>query len=69
MIDRRASQLTGKWQRRSRAAQSLGLIMIRAGLHDNVVRLLPPLVTTNQQLDDGPDILTEVLADVSRRSA
>ena len=43
--------------------------MIRTGLHANGVRLLPLLVTTNQQLDDGLDILTEVLADVSRRSA
>jgi len=46
-----------------------GLIMIRAGLHDNVVRWLRPLVTTNQQLDDGLDVLTDVLADVNRRSA
>jgi hypothetical protein len=34
-----------------------GLILIRAGLYDNVIRLLPPLVTTDRELDEGLDIL------------
>ena len=66
-----------RWRRVcSHVLRSLARARRRAGadhdprrLHDNVVRWLRPLVTTNQQLDDGLDVLTDVLADVNRRSA
>ncbi len=38
-----------------------GLIVIKAGTHDNVIRLLMPLVTTDEQLEQGLDILAEAV--------
>jgi 4-aminobutyrate aminotransferase/(S)-3-amino-2-methylpropionate transaminase len=38
-------------------AVSRGLIVIRAGLYSNCVRLLPPLVITDEQLHEGLDVL------------
>ncbi len=40
-----------------------GLLLIKAGLYDNVVRLLMPLVTTQEQLNAGLDILESALAE------
>jgi 4-aminobutyrate aminotransferase/(S)-3-amino-2-methylpropionate transaminase len=45
-----------------------GLIIIKAGLYDNVVRVLVPLVVTDEQLQEGLDILEEALASVERSS-
>lgn len=42
-----------------------GLVLIRAGTHDNVLRVLVPLVATEQQLDEGLDILEAALAEVN----
>ena len=47
-------------------AAELGLILIRAGHHDNVVRLLPPLVISDDDLDAGLDILGSALGDIAR---
>jgi 4-aminobutyrate aminotransferase / (S)-3-amino-2-methylpropionate transaminase / 5-aminovalerate transaminase len=43
-----------------------GLIIIKAGLYDNVVRVLVPLVVTREQLQEGLDILEQALAAVER---
>jgi 4-aminobutyrate aminotransferase/(S)-3-amino-2-methylpropionate transaminase len=43
-----------------------GLIVIKAGLYDNVVRVLVPLVVTREQLQEGLDILEQALGDVER---
>ena len=43
-------------------AVTKGLIMIRAGLYSNCIRLLPPIVITNEQLDEALDILEEAIA-------
>lgn len=40
-------------------AHSRGLITLKAGVHDNVIRLLMPLVITDAQLEEGLDILEE----------
>jgi 4-aminobutyrate aminotransferase / (S)-3-amino-2-methylpropionate transaminase / 5-aminovalerate transaminase len=48
-------------------ARARGLILIKAGLYDNVIRLLMPLVTTDEQMRAGLDILEETLAVVSAR--
>lgn len=40
-------------------AHQRGLITLKAGLHDNVIRLLMPLVITEEQLDEGLAILEE----------
>lgn len=42
-----------------------GLLIIKAGAHDNVIRVLMPLVITDAQLDEGLDILEARLAAVS----
>jgi len=34
-----------------------GLLLLRAGLHSNVIRTLVPLTITDAQLDEGLDIL------------
>jgi 4-aminobutyrate aminotransferase / (S)-3-amino-2-methylpropionate transaminase / 5-aminovalerate transaminase len=43
-------------------ARRRGLIVLACGLHCNVVRLLPPLVISDGELDRGLDILEEALA-------
>lgn len=40
-------------------ARHRGLITLKAGLHDNVIRLLMPLVITDAQLDEGLTILEQ----------
>lgn len=50
-------------------AQRRGLVMIRAGLYSNCVRLLPPLVITDEQLDEALDALGEALAAVHEAAA
>jgi 4-aminobutyrate aminotransferase/(S)-3-amino-2-methylpropionate transaminase len=42
-----------------------GLITITAGTFNNVIRILVPLVVTDEQLDEGLDIIQAALAHVS----
>jgi 4-aminobutyrate aminotransferase/(S)-3-amino-2-methylpropionate transaminase len=42
-----------------------GLLTLKAGIHDNVVRILAPLVMEEQLLSEGLDILDQALASVS----
>lgn len=51
-----AKELTGQVLKE---AQQRGLIVLKAGVHDNVVRLLMPLVITDEQLEEGLNILEE----------
>lgn len=44
-----------------------GLITITAGSYNNVIRILVPLVVTDQQLDEGFDVLEAALASVSEK--
>jgi len=47
-----------------------GLITITAGTYSNVIRVLVPLVATNEQLDEGLDVLESALSNVcDKRSA
>jgi 4-aminobutyrate aminotransferase/(S)-3-amino-2-methylpropionate transaminase len=50
-------------------ARERGLILIKAGLYDNVIRLLMPLVTTDDELAEGLDILEAALGVVSKLPA
>jgi 4-aminobutyrate aminotransferase/(S)-3-amino-2-methylpropionate transaminase len=43
-------------------ARKRGVIALNAGMYDNVIRLLMPLVITDAQLDEGLDILEEAIA-------
>ncbi|MEO1496449.1 MAG: aspartate aminotransferase family protein [Planctomycetota bacterium] len=45
-------------------AVSGGLLMIRAGLYSNCIRLLPPIVITDEQLDEALDVLEAAIAEV-----
>lgn len=47
------------------AAHHRGLVLIKAGMYDNVVRILVPLVVTDEQLDEGLDILEDALSTVA----
>jgi 4-aminobutyrate aminotransferase/(S)-3-amino-2-methylpropionate transaminase len=46
------------------AAHKRGLIALKAGMHDNVVRLLMPLVISDEQLEEGLKILEEAIEEV-----
>ena len=39
-----------------------GLILIRAGLFSNCIRLLPPIAITNEQLQEGLQVLESAIA-------
>lgn len=49
-------------QRTTAEALRRGLIVLRAGLYGNCVRLLPPLDLTDAQVDEGMAVLEEALA-------
>src|SRR5579864_4172193 len=44
-----------------------GLIMITAGTFNNVIRILVPLVVTDEQLNEGLDVIEAALATVAER--
>ena len=39
-----------------------GMILIRAGLYSNCIRLLPPIVMTDEQLTEGLGVLEDAIA-------
>ncbi|QYR20962.1 4-aminobutyrate--2-oxoglutarate transaminase [Paenibacillus sp. sptzw28] len=44
-----------------KACYEKGVILLSAGVHGNVIRFLTPLVITDEQLQEGLDIMSEVL--------
>lgn len=42
-----------------------GLIILAAGVHDNIIRTLPPLVITDDQLERALNILEEALTEIA----
>jgi len=44
-----------------------GLVMITAGSYGNVIRLLMPLVLTDEQMEEAMDVLEAALADVAEK--
>jgi 4-aminobutyrate aminotransferase / (S)-3-amino-2-methylpropionate transaminase / 5-aminovalerate transaminase len=46
-----------------------GLITITAGSYNNVIRLLVPLVISDEQMDEGLDVLEDALASVCTRQS
>jgi 4-aminobutyrate aminotransferase/(S)-3-amino-2-methylpropionate transaminase len=48
-----------------RYCHSQGLVLLKAGLSDNVIRLLFPLVISEEELDRGLDIIEEALNQVT----
>ncbi len=49
-------------------ARERGLILLRAGIHHNVIRTLMPLTIPDDQLDEGLDIIGSALAEVTAGS-
>jgi 4-aminobutyrate aminotransferase/(S)-3-amino-2-methylpropionate transaminase len=49
-------------------AREHGLILLRAGMHHNVIRTLMPLNIPDEQLEEGLDIIGSALADVAGRA-
>jgi 4-aminobutyrate aminotransferase len=47
------------------AAREKGLVLLSCGLYGNVIRLLPPLSATDEELERGLSILEEALGDAS----
>jgi 4-aminobutyrate aminotransferase len=45
------------------AARERGLVLLSCGLHGNVIRLIPPLSATDEELEQGLAILEEALGD------
>ena len=45
------------------SAREKGLILLSCGLYGNVIRLLPPLSATDEELERGLAILEEALGD------
>jgi 4-aminobutyrate aminotransferase/(S)-3-amino-2-methylpropionate transaminase len=45
-----------------------GLLLVKAGTYSNVIRLLPPLTISQEDLTAGLDILEESLAAVAEES-
>jgi 4-aminobutyrate aminotransferase / (S)-3-amino-2-methylpropionate transaminase / 5-aminovalerate transaminase len=48
-----------------RYAYEHGLILFSAGTYGNVIRLLVPLVVTDEQLDEGLDVLEAAIESVA----
>jgi 4-aminobutyrate aminotransferase/(S)-3-amino-2-methylpropionate transaminase len=46
-----------------------GLITVTAGTFNNVIRILVPLVVTDEELDEGLDTIEAALAAVTERKA
>jgi 4-aminobutyrate aminotransferase/(S)-3-amino-2-methylpropionate transaminase len=47
-----------------KACYESGVLVLKAGTYDNVVRLMAPLVIGEEDLDEGLDVLIEVLRSV-----
>ncbi|KAB2855557.1 MAG: aminotransferase class III-fold pyridoxal phosphate-dependent enzyme, partial [Anaerolineae bacterium] len=48
-----------------RLATSRGVVLIRAGLYSNGIRLLPPLVISDEQLYEGLNVLGSAIQEVA----
>ncbi|MFT8704776.1 4-aminobutyrate--2-oxoglutarate transaminase [Bifidobacterium aquikefiricola] len=48
-------------------AMKAGLIMLTCGIYGNVIRLLPPLVISDEELNEALDVLKAIIIEVSAR--
>ena len=51
------------------ACHRRGLVIISAGTYGNVIRMLVPLVATDEQIREGLDVLDQALTEVHSASA
>ncbi len=52
-------------KRATELARERGLILLACGMYGNVLRLLPPLIDADEELEEGLAILEGVLVDAS----
>ena len=52
-----------------RMACERGVLLIAAGTFGNVVRFLTPLIISNDELDEGLEVMTSCLATVAAQAA
>ncbi|MCP3798230.1 aminotransferase class III-fold pyridoxal phosphate-dependent enzyme [Allokutzneria sp. A3M-2-11 16] len=52
-------------QAAQKAAAERGLLLLTCGAHMNVVRMIPPLIVTAEQIDEGLEIWAEAVASVT----
>lgn len=52
-----------------RRAMAGGVLILRAGLHSNVIRILTPLVITDEQLDEALAVLEDAVMQVTSETA
>ena len=53
----------------TRAAYEKGLLLLACGLDGNVIRLLPPLTASDEELERGLGLLEEALGDAGAERA
>jgi 4-aminobutyrate aminotransferase / (S)-3-amino-2-methylpropionate transaminase / 5-aminovalerate transaminase len=62
--DRQTKKPAGALAKRTtQAARERGLLLLSCGLYGNVIRILVPLVISNEELDRGFELLEESLGD------
>jgi 4-aminobutyrate aminotransferase/(S)-3-amino-2-methylpropionate transaminase len=67
VMDRRSKEPAEKATKKVvEKARERGLLLLKAGLYNNVVRLHPPLTIEHENLVKGLDILENVIKDVSK---
>ena len=66
---RRGSRTATSPSVRPSLARERGLILLACGMHGNVLRLLPPLIDADEELEEGLSILEGVLVDASAGAA
>jgi 4-aminobutyrate aminotransferase-like enzyme len=70
VTDRETRKADGDLARRAtELARERGLILLACGTHGNVLRLLPPLIDADDELEEGLTILEGVLVDASAGAA
>jgi 4-aminobutyrate aminotransferase len=55
--------------RTAELARERGLVLLTCGLRGNVIRLLPPLIDADDEIEEGLEILEEALVDASAGTA
>ncbi len=66
VTDRETKQPDGELAKRTtELARERGLLLLACGLHGNVVRLLPPLIDAEEDIEEGLAILEGALVDAS----
>jgi len=70
VTDRETKQPDGELAKRTtELARGRGLLLVACGLHGNVVRLLPPLIDAEDEIEEGLAILEGALVDASAGAA